>query len=145
MGWGNHREETKGPQGCGVSARAPLHHGQGRRYSRTIPKENPREKPEDPDKLNLPHPSTPRGPPSPMLPRRGKWTSSLLARAESLIRFRHTHPCTLSSKFRAMEIKPWLTQRPEEKQPQLQSRVPAQSHHLLRCWRPGRAINCAST
>lgn len=70
-------------------------------------KELPRDKPEAPGKQSLPHPSTPPGPPSPLLPGRGRWTSSVLARAESLIKFRHTHPCTLSSKFRAMEIKPW--------------------------------------
>lgn len=62
-----------------------------------------------------------------------------------MIRFRHTR-CAHS----AVNSEPWksdlgLTQRPKEKQPQPQSRAPAQSHHLLRRWLPGRAIKCAST
>lgn len=68
-----------------------------------IPKEHPGENCEASDPRSLPRPGTP---PSRMLPGRRKCTGSLLARAESLIKFRHTHPCTLSSKFRAMEIKP---------------------------------------
>lgn len=146
MGWRNHRETT-GPQGC-VSAKVPLHNGQGHKHSghRTIPKEHCQEKPEDPGKLSLPQPSRPRRPPSPIFPGRGKWTSSLLARAENVIRFRliHTHVhSAVNSEPRKSNS--GLTQRPKEKPPQLQSRAPAQSHHLLRLWLPGRAIKCAST
>ena len=83
------------PTGCGRSATAPLGHSKHHRTSRPWgnPKAVPQEKAREASLIRA--------------SREREMDTLPLARAESLIRCRHTHPCTVSSKFRAMETKPW--------------------------------------